>query len=106
MDLQDAFYLNFNRRMGVMGLPAPSTLYGSLHLQTLGPLHHAYKSWVLKQLQLQGWAGDISKKLGMSIRDLFNSTLKAIPSTNPIRSYVCVAANKFAPEACRAPWLP
>lgn len=32
MDLQDAFYLNFNRRMGVMGLPAPSTLYGSLQL--------------------------------------------------------------------------
>lgn len=32
MDLNDAFYLNFNRRMSVMSLPAPSTLYGSLQL--------------------------------------------------------------------------
>lgn len=65
MDLQDAFYLNFNRRMGVMGLPAPSTLYGSLHLQTLGPLHHAYKSWVLKQLYVRFSQPFLHLRLGL-----------------------------------------
>lgn len=59
-----------------------------------------------KLIQLQSWAGDVSRKLGVSMRELLESTIKAIPSTNPIRGYVCVAANKFAPEACRAPWLP